>query len=129
MSSTRRGTGTSTGTTTGMTTGTSTGAEREGAPASWEVFLRPRRGLSHQHMGSVRADDADMALGRARDLYVRRGDPLSLWVVRSDAVHAVSPDERDPYFGNARHKPYRYPEQYAPLTGPNEKGPDGDHDQ
>ncbi|MEU6391691.1 1,2-phenylacetyl-CoA epoxidase subunit PaaB [Streptomyces sp. NPDC046939] len=114
-----------------MSTSTPASTGREGAPASWEVFLRPRRGLAHQHMGSVRADDADMALGRARDLYVRRGDPLSLWVVRSDAVHAVSPDERDPYFGNARHKPYRYPEQYAPLTGSGqeEKGDDGVHGQ
>lgn len=75
-------------------------------------------------MWGPRAADADTALLRARDLYVRRGDPLSLWVVRSDAVHAVSPDERDPFFTGARHKPYRYPEHFAPLT---EKGPDGDH--
>ncbi|MFD5080404.1 1,2-phenylacetyl-CoA epoxidase subunit PaaB [Streptomyces sp. NPDC058371] len=88
----------------------------EGAAGSWEVFLRPRRGLSHQHVGSVRAADADMALAHARDLYTRRGDPLSLWVVRSDAVHAASPDERDPFFSNAPHKPYRYPEQYTPLV-------------
>ncbi|MET7294564.1 1,2-phenylacetyl-CoA epoxidase subunit PaaB [Streptomyces griseoloalbus] len=96
---------------------------REGAPASWEVFLRARRGLSHQHVGSVRAADPDGALALARDLYTRRGDPLSLWVVRSDAVHAASPDERDPYFAGARHKPYRYPEHFAPLT---EKGTEGD---
>ncbi|GHB01704.1 MULTISPECIES: 1,2-phenylacetyl-CoA epoxidase subunit PaaB [Streptomyces] len=96
----------------------------EGAPASWEVFLRPRRGLNHQHVGSVRAADADTALLRARDLYTRRGDPLSLWVVRSDAVHAASPDERDPFFAGAHHKPYRYPEHFPPLT---EKGADGDH--
>ncbi|WP_320777581.1 1,2-phenylacetyl-CoA epoxidase subunit B [Streptomyces sp. CRN 30] len=106
--------------------GTSTGTAREGAPASWEVFLRPRRGLAHQHVGSVRAGDPDTALLRARDLYTRRDDPLSLWVVRSDAVHTVSPDERDPYFSNGRHKPYRYPEQYAPLA-PTAEGSDGDH--
>ncbi|MFF9060915.1 1,2-phenylacetyl-CoA epoxidase subunit B [Streptomyces sp. NPDC101213] len=98
--------------------------DREGAPASWEVFLRTRRGLAHQHAGSVRATDPDAALALARDLYARRGDPLSLWVVRSDAVHTTSPDERDPYFAAARHKPYRYPEHFAPLT---EKGPEGDH--
>jgi ring-1,2-phenylacetyl-CoA epoxidase subunit PaaB len=57
-----------------------------------------------------------MALAHARDLYTRRGDPLSLWVVRSDGVHAASPAERDPFFSNARHKPYRYPEHFAPLT-------------
>ncbi|MEU9554175.1 1,2-phenylacetyl-CoA epoxidase subunit B [Streptomyces fumanus] len=97
--------------------------EREGAPASWEVFLRARRGLAHQHVGSVRAAGPDAALAAARDLYTRRGDPLSLWVVRSDAVHAASPDEHDPYFAGARHKPYRYPEHFAPLT---EEGPEGD---
>ncbi|TKT04519.1 1,2-phenylacetyl-CoA epoxidase subunit B [Streptomyces lasalocidi] len=98
----------------------------EGAPASWEVFLRARRGLAHQHVGSVRATGPDAALAVARDLYTRRGDPLSLWVVRSDTVHTASPDERDPYFAGARHKPYRYPEHFPPLT---EKGPEGDHVQ
>lgn len=86
------------------------------APASWEVFLRPRRGLAHQHVGSVRAPDPDTALANARDLYTRRGEPWSLWVVRSDAVHAAGPDERDPFFSGARHKPYRYPEYYAAMT-------------
>ncbi|MER7405962.1 1,2-phenylacetyl-CoA epoxidase subunit PaaB [Streptomyces sp. NPDC000070] len=90
--------------------------EAEGAVASWEVFLRPRRGLAHQHVGSVRAADPDMALERARDLYTRRGDPLSVWVVRSDSVHATSPSERDPFFAGARHKPYRYPEHFPPLA-------------
>ncbi|MEW2513916.1 1,2-phenylacetyl-CoA epoxidase subunit PaaB [Streptomyces sp. NPDC046870] len=98
----------------------------EGAPASWEVFLRARRGLAHQHVGSVRAAGPDAALAVARDVYTRRGDPLSLWVVRSDAVHAVSPEERDPYFAGAHGKPYRYPEHFPPLT---EKGSEGDHDQ
>ncbi|MFE0806381.1 1,2-phenylacetyl-CoA epoxidase subunit PaaB [Streptomyces sp. NPDC058794] len=98
---------------------------REGVPASWEVFLRVRRGLAHQHVGSVRAPGPDAALAAARDLYTRRGEPLSLWVVRSDAVHTASPDERDPYFAAARHKPYRHPEHFAPLT---EKGPEGEHD-
>ncbi|MGC0379587.1 MULTISPECIES: 1,2-phenylacetyl-CoA epoxidase subunit PaaB [unclassified Streptomyces] len=96
----------------------------EDTPASWEVFLRTRRGLAHRHAGSVRAAGPDAALAAARDLYTRRGDPLSLWVVRSDAVHTVSPDERDAYFAGARHKPYRHTEHYAPLT---EKGPEGEH--
>ncbi|MEU9735623.1 1,2-phenylacetyl-CoA epoxidase subunit B [Streptomyces sp. NPDC048002] len=103
------------------------GPRPEGAPASWEVFLRPRRGLAHHHVGSVRAFDPDTALLRARDLYTRRGDPLSLWVVRSDAVHTASPDEHDPYFAGARHKPYRYPHYFPPLS--TEKGPDGDPDE
>ncbi|WP_369193070.1 1,2-phenylacetyl-CoA epoxidase subunit B [Streptomyces djakartensis] len=99
------------------------GGAGEGVPASWEVFLRARRGLAHQHVGSVRAAGPDAALATARDLFTRRGEPLSLWVVRSDAVHTASPDERDPYFAGTA-KPYRHPEHFAPL---NEKGPRGDH--
>ncbi|MGF1426653.1 1,2-phenylacetyl-CoA epoxidase subunit PaaB [Kitasatospora sp. LaBMicrA B282] len=86
-------------------------------PASWEVFLRPRRGLAHQHVGSVRATDRDLALATARDLFARRNEPQSVWVVRSDQVHAVSPAEKDPYFAAAADKPYRYPGHYAPLGG------------
>jgi ring-1,2-phenylacetyl-CoA epoxidase subunit PaaB len=73
-------------------------------------------------VGSVHGADADMALANARDLYTRRGDPVSVWVVRSDTVHASSPGEKDPFFSNAAGKPYRYPEHYTPL---NERG---DHD-
>jgi ring-1,2-phenylacetyl-CoA epoxidase subunit PaaB len=85
-------------------------------PTPWEVFVRPRRGLAHQHVGSVHGADAAMALANARDLYTRRGDPASLWVVRSDAVHATSPSEKDPFFSNAAGKPYRYPEHYVALN-------------
>lgn len=86
-----------------------------GGPASWEVFLRPRRGLAHQHVGSVRAADVPLALAAARDLFARRDRPQSLWVVRSQDVHAVSPDEKDPYFAAEAGKPYRYPDHFAPL--------------
>ncbi|GGP45056.1 MULTISPECIES: 1,2-phenylacetyl-CoA epoxidase subunit PaaB [Streptomyces] len=89
----------------------------------WEVFIRPRRGLAHQHVGSVHGADADMALANARDLYTRRGETVSVWVVRSDSVHAASPSEKDPFFSNAAHKPYRYPEHYIPLN--EESGHDG----
>ncbi|NUS13702.1 MAG: 1,2-phenylacetyl-CoA epoxidase subunit B [Streptomyces sp.] len=85
--------------------------------ASWEVFLRPRRGLAHQHVGSVRAADVAMALAAARDLFARRDRPQSLWVVRSHDVHAVSPEEKDPYFAAEAGKPYRHPDHFAPLGG------------
>ncbi|GAA3151104.1 1,2-phenylacetyl-CoA epoxidase subunit B [Streptomyces rameus] len=84
--------------------------------APWEVFIRPRRGLSHQHVGSVHGADADMALANARDLYTRRGDLVSIWVVRSEDVRASSPDEKDPLFSNAADKPYRYPDHYVALN-------------
>ena len=47
----------------------------------WEVFVRSRRGLSHVHVGSLHAPDAEMALRNARDVYTRRQEGVSIWVV------------------------------------------------
>ena len=48
----------------------------------FEVFVRARAGLEHKHVGSVHAVDAKMALEHARDVYTRRMEGVSLWVVR-----------------------------------------------
>jgi phenylacetate-CoA oxygenase PaaH subunit len=48
----------------------------------WEVFIRSRNGLDHKHCGSVHAPDARMALQVARDVYTRRMEGVSIWVVR-----------------------------------------------
>jgi ring-1,2-phenylacetyl-CoA epoxidase subunit PaaB len=58
---------------------------------SWEVFLRPRGGLAHQHVGSVHAPDAGMAVQLARDLYTRRSEGVSLWVAPTTAVLVPDP--------------------------------------
>jgi ring-1,2-phenylacetyl-CoA epoxidase subunit PaaB len=78
----------------------------------WEVFVRSRRGLSHIHAGSVHAPDAQMALRNARDLYTRRQEGVSIWVVPSSAISASSPDEKDPFFAPAADKVYRHPTFY-----------------
>ncbi|MCK7623869.1 1,2-phenylacetyl-CoA epoxidase subunit B [Streptomyces sp. RS10V-4] len=78
----------------------------------WEVFVRSRRGLSHTHAGSLHAPDAQLALRNARDLYTRRSEGVSLWVVPSDQITASSPDEKDPFFEPAGDKPYRHPTFY-----------------
>ena len=57
----------------------------------WEVFIRSRNGLAHKHAGSVHAADATMALHAARDVYTRRGEGLSIWVVPSNAITASDP--------------------------------------
>ncbi len=83
--------------------------------ASWpifEVFVRPKSGLEHKHVGSVHAADADMALEHARDLFTRRLEGVSLWVVPSSAIIASDPDDADPFFEPARTKPYRHPTFY-----------------
>jgi ring-1,2-phenylacetyl-CoA epoxidase subunit PaaB len=83
----------------------------------WEVFVRGRRGLGHTHAGSLHAPDATMALRQARDLYTRRGEGVSLWVVPSAAITASSPDEKDAFFDPAADKPYRHPTFYEIPEG------------
>ncbi|GAA2747784.1 MULTISPECIES: 1,2-phenylacetyl-CoA epoxidase subunit PaaB [Kitasatospora] len=78
----------------------------------YEVFVRPRRGLNHVHVGSLHAADDRMALLNARDLYTRRNEGVSLWVVRSDAICASTPDEQDPFFAPSGDKVYRHPTFY-----------------
>ena len=49
----------------------------------WEVFIRSQHGLAHKHVGSLHAPDAEMAIKNARDVYTRRNEGISIWVVRS----------------------------------------------
>ena len=78
----------------------------------WEVFVRAKRGLSHVHSGSLHAPDAEMALRNARDLYTRRQEGVSIWVIRSEDITASSPDERDSFFDPAGDKVYRHASFY-----------------
>jgi len=78
----------------------------------WEVFVRPRRGLAHVHAGSVHAADAETALRNARDVYTRRSEGVSLWVVPAEDITASSPSEADPFFATAGDKVYRHPTFY-----------------
>ena len=79
----------------------------------WEVFVRARRGLAHQHVGSLHAPDGAMAVRNARDVYTRRGEGVSIWVVPSAAIVANNPDEKDSFFDPAADKPYRHPTFYS----------------
>lgn len=96
---------------TGAETGAGAGKRR-----SWplyEVFVRGRRGLNHVHVGSLHAADAEMALHNARDLYTRRNEGVSIWVVLADDITASSPAEKDPFFAPAGDKVYRHPTFYV----------------
>ena len=53
----------------------------------WEVFVRSNRGLTHVHVGSLHAPDPDMAVRNARDVYTRRNEGVSIWVVPADGDH------------------------------------------
>lgn len=78
----------------------------------YEVFLRSKRGLNHVHVGSLHAADDEMALRHARDVYTRRNEGVSIWVARSAAIVASSPQERDPFFAPSADKAYRHPTFY-----------------
>jgi ring-1,2-phenylacetyl-CoA epoxidase subunit PaaB len=88
-----------------------------GSGPLWEVFVRVKRGLSHTHVGSLHAPDAELALRHARDVYTRRQEGVSLWVVPAAAITASSPDEKDPFFAPAADKVYRHPTFYQLPDG------------
>ena len=83
--------------------------------ANWplfEVFIRSKNGLQHRHVGSLHAADAEMALSNARDVYTRRAEGVSIWVVESVHITASNPDENGEFFEPALDKVYRHPTFY-----------------
>jgi ring-1,2-phenylacetyl-CoA epoxidase subunit PaaB len=78
----------------------------------WEVFIRSKQGLDHKHVGSLHATDAQMAIENARDVYTRRMEGVSIWVVESKHIHASLPDEAGSLFEPANDKVYRHPTFY-----------------
>ena len=78
----------------------------------WEVFVRSKQGLEHKHCGSLHASDAQHALQMARDVYTRRQEGVSIWVVPSASIAASEPDSKDSFFDPAVDKVYRHPTFY-----------------
>ena len=79
----------------------------------YEVFIRARSGLEHKHVGSIHAVDERMAIEHARDVYTRRQEGVSIWVVRSSDITASDPGDADALFEPAKDKIYRHPTFYA----------------
>ncbi len=96
------------------------GEIKSGGPSStkktewplWEIFIRSKQGLDHKHVGSLHAADAQMAIENARDVYTRRMEGVSIWVVESKHIHASNPDEADALYDPANDKVYRHPTFY-----------------
>ena len=78
----------------------------------WEVFIRSKQGLDHKHVGSLHAADAQMAIENARDVYTRRQEGVSIWVVESKFIHASNPDEAESFYEPSNDKVYRHPTFY-----------------
>ncbi len=83
----------------------------------WEVFIRSQHGLAHRHVGSLHAPDAEMAIRNARDVYTRRNEGVSIWVVKSAEITASSPDEKQALFDPANSKVYRHPTFFTVPDG------------
>ncbi|MGH8924358.1 MAG: 1,2-phenylacetyl-CoA epoxidase subunit PaaB [Acidimicrobiia bacterium] len=90
---------------------TEVGREAESVWPLWEVFIRQKRGLSHVHVGGLHASDAGSALLSARDVYTRRVEGVSIWVVASSEIVASDPDDAPAFFGSIE-KPYRHATHY-----------------
>jgi len=78
----------------------------------WEVFIRSKQGLDHKHAGSLHAADAQMAIENARDVYTRRMEGVSIWVVESKYITASNPEEAGELYEPAIDKIYRHPTFY-----------------
>jgi ring-1,2-phenylacetyl-CoA epoxidase subunit PaaB len=78
----------------------------------WEVFIRPRNGLSHKHVGSLHASDETMAINAARDVYTRRGEGTSIWGGPSALITASDPIKAEENFEPSQDKIYRHPTFY-----------------
>lgn len=78
----------------------------------FEIFIRSKNGLSHKHAGSLHAADTEMAINNARDVYTRRQEGVSIWVVESKHITASNPEESESLFDPAEDKIYRHPTFY-----------------
>ena len=83
----------------------------------WEVFIRSQHGLSHKHVGSLHAADATAAVQHARDVYTRRNEGVSIWVVRAADIVASDPADKDALFDPAQSKVDRHPTFFPPPEG------------
>ena len=75
----------------------------------WEVFIRGQHGMAHRHVGSLHAPDAEMAIKNARDVYTRRKEGLSIWVVESSKITAADPSDKESLYDPSDSKVYRHP--------------------
>ncbi|WJL96881.1 1,2-phenylacetyl-CoA epoxidase subunit PaaB [Microbacterium sp. ET2] len=91
-------------------------SDRESWPM-FEVFVRSGRGLGHVHVGSLHAPDPELALRNARDLYTRRGEGTSVWVVPAEAITTSDPDAKGAFFESASGKNFRHASYYTASEG------------
>ncbi|GAB5465861.1 MAG: 1,2-phenylacetyl-CoA epoxidase subunit B [Candidatus Kapaibacteriales bacterium] len=85
----------------------------------WEVFVQLKSGKPHMHVGSLHATDSEHAIQNARDVYARRENPSSIWVVTSKHISASASEDHDSLFDPTDDKVYRHPQFYKIPKGVN----------
>ena len=83
----------------------------------YEVFTQEKAGKPFEHAGSLRAPDDELALLNARDVYSRRNEAISIWVVPSSSITASTPEDMGPFFDPSNDKVYRHPNFYKTPDG------------
>ena len=83
----------------------------------WEVFIQARNGAPYEHAGSLHAADKKMALQNARDIYTRRSEGRSIWVIPSTAIISTNVNDEAEFFDPANDKVYRTPNFYKMPKG------------
>ena len=63
----------------------------------YEVFGQDKEGRPHRNVGSVHAVDSEMALQNARDVFVRRPQTTSIWVVPAANILSKTKQEINEY--------------------------------
>ena len=82
--------------------------------------LRPQSSLTQDRVyiqRRVHAADDKMALENARDLYTRRSEGVSIWVIASANITASDPADHSALFEPAADKVYRHPTFYTIPDG------------
>ena len=83
----------------------------------WEVFIRSQHGLAQKHVGSLHAVNSSSAMQHARDVYTRRNEDVSIWVVAASDVVASNPLDKAALFDPAQSKVFRHPTYFPTPEG------------
>lgn len=78
---------------------------------TFEVFHQEKRGEQPVHVGSLHAPNPEIALVLAKEQYARRSRTVSLWVVPTSSILAISVEDAD-VFETTPEKDYREAKGY-----------------
>ncbi|GEO25916.1 phenylacetic acid degradation protein [Alicyclobacillus acidoterrestris] len=79
---------------------------------AFEVFVQRTHLDQHEHVGSVLAPTADIALQTARENFLRRDRAVNIWVVRQSDIYSTPYDDTD-FFARELDRKYREVGGYA----------------